>query len=174
MFSPIGSSSMGVTVASDMKNPMKVYVDEDAGPVVYVSLQFLNRVENWTKGASKGVQVGDEYSLCSVIKWSTGHLERIQVPSSLEKQNSSGSASALVDHSQGIYVTRDSRTVYVADMWNNRIQKWPKDAREAFTVTGNGTEGSDNATLDFPNDVFVDEKTNVVYVIDTSNHRAQR
>ncbi|CAF4134395.1 unnamed protein product [Rotaria sp. Silwood2] len=160
MFSPIGSSSMGVTVASDVKNPMKVYVDEDAGPVVYVSLQFLNRVENWTKGASKGVQVGDEYSLCSGV--SVDKEKNVYMFESNSHQVVNWSPRT----NTGIYVTRDSRTVYVADMWNNRIQKWPKDAREAFTVTGNGTEGSDNATLDFPNDVFVDEKTNVVYNIE--------
>ncbi len=47
MFSPIGSSMMGVTVASGIENPMKVYVDEDNGSIVYVSLRFLNRVEQW-------------------------------------------------------------------------------------------------------------------------------
>jgi DNA-binding beta-propeller fold protein YncE len=190
MFSPIGSSTMGITVASGIENPMKVYVDEDDGPIVYVSLRFLNRVEKWIKGASKGVQVGDTCILCSgvsvdtdknvymseserhrVIKWSP-HTNTSTVIAG--KTNTSGSANALFDHPQGIHVTRDGSAVYVADMWNNRIQKWPKYAPEGFTVAGNKTEGPDNTTLDFPNDVFVDEETNVVYVMDTNNHRVQR
>jgi sugar lactone lactonase YvrE len=190
MFSPIGSSMMGVTVASVVENPMKVYVDEDNGPIVYVSLRFLNRVEKWNKDASKGVQVGDACLLCSgvsvdreknvymsesdrhrVVKWSPYTNTSTIVAG---KTNTSGSTSALFDHPQGIHVTRDGSAVYVADMWNNRIQKWPKDAREGFTVAGNNTEGPDNTTLDFPNDVFVDEETDIVYVIDTNNHRVQR
>ncbi len=116
----------------------------------------MNRVEKWTKDASKGVQVGDTCLLCSgvsvdreknvymsesdrhrVVKWSPYTNTSTIVAG---KTNTSGSTSALFDHPQGIHVTRDGSAVYVADMWNNRIQKWPKDAREGFTVAGNNTE----------------------------------
>ncbi|CAF3198201.1 unnamed protein product [Rotaria sp. Silwood2] len=192
MFSPIEPSTMGITVASNVKNPMKIYVDEDGGPTVYVSLRFLNRTEKWINGASKGIQMGGECNLCSgvsvdkeknvymteadthrVVQWSPKTNMTTVVAG---QTNTSGSTSALLNHPQGIYVTRNGDTVYVADMWNSRIQKWPKTAHEGVTVAGssNGTEGHDNATLYYPNDVIVDEETNVVYVMDTSNHRVQR
>jgi sugar lactone lactonase YvrE len=37
-----------------------------------------------------------------------------------------------------------------------------------------GAEGPDATLLNFPNDVIVDDETNTVYVIDTSNNRVQR
>jgi sugar lactone lactonase YvrE len=61
-------------------------------------------------------------------------------------------------------------------MWNNRIEKSIRGSCEGITVAGSskGTEGHDAETLDFPNDVIIDDETNVVYVIDTSNNRVQR
>ncbi|CAF1013799.1 unnamed protein product [Rotaria sp. Silwood1] len=186
-------SKMGITIASNIENPMKIYVDDDtSGPTVYVSLRFKNRVEKWINGATQGVQVGDECQLCSgvsvdkekyvymsesnrhrVIQWSPRTNMTIVVAG---KTDANGSTSGLLDHPQGIYVTRDGNIIYVADMWNSRIQNWTQDSREGTTVAGSsqGTQGHDPETLNFPNDVIVDEETNVVYIIDTSNHRVQR
>ncbi|CAF2630029.1 unnamed protein product [Rotaria sp. Silwood2] len=192
-FSLSDPSRMGITVASGIKNPMKVYVDDDVnGPTVYVSLRFLNRVEKWINGATQGVQVGDECQLCCgvsvdkeknvymsesnrhrVVQWSPRTNMTTPVAG---KTDTNGSTSDRLDHPQGIYVTRDGSIIYVADMWNSRIQNWTQGSHEGTTVAGSsqGTQGHDPGTLNFPNDVIVDEETNVVYVIDTSNHRVQR
>ncbi|CAF0986659.1 unnamed protein product [Rotaria sordida] len=186
-------SRIGITVASGIKNPMKVYVDDDiSGPTVYVSLRFLNRVEKWMNGATQGVQVGGECQLCSgvsvdkeknvymsesnrhrVVQWSPRTNMTTVVAG---KTDTNGSTSDLLNHPQGIYVNRDGSIIYVADMWNSRIQNWTTASREGTTVAGSnqGTEGHDPETLDYPNDVIVDDETNVVYVIDTSNNRVQR
>ncbi|CAF1382131.1 unnamed protein product [Rotaria sp. Silwood1] len=162
---------MGTTVASGIKNPMKVYVDDDiSGPTVYVSLRFLNRVEKWNNGATQGIQVSCECQLCSgvsvdkeknvymsqsdrhrFVQWSPRTSTTTVVAG---KTDTNRSTSDLLNHPQEIYVTRDGRT----------------------TVAGSsqGTEGHDPETLDYPNDVIVDDETNIVYVIDTSNHRVQR
>ncbi|CAF2136207.1 unnamed protein product [Rotaria magnacalcarata] len=192
-FSLNDPSKMGTTVASNIENPMKVYVDDDIiGPTVYVSLRFLNRVEKWTYGARQGVQVGNDCQLCCgvsvdkeknvfmsesnrhrVLQWSP----RTNITNIVAgNTDTNGSKSTLLDHPQGIYVSRDGSVVYVADMWNNRIQSWIQGSDEGVTVAGSskGTEGHDPETLDFPNDMTVDDETDIVYVIDTSNNRVQR
>lgn len=192
-FSLNESSKIGVTVASDIENPMKVFVDDDTdGPTVYVSLRFANRVEKWTHGSTHGVQVGGDCQLCSgvavdndknvymsesnrhrIVQWSPQTNLTTVVAG---RTNTSGATSDLFDHPQGISVNSNGSFIYVADMWNSRIQKWMKGSAEGVTVAGSskGTAGHDAETLNYPNDVIVDDETNVVYVIDTSNNRVQR
>ncbi|CAF3927261.1 unnamed protein product [Rotaria sp. Silwood2] len=76
----------------------------------------------------------------------------------------------------GIFVDQTSGAVYVADTWNNRIQKWLKNAQEGITVAGssNGSYGHDAASLYSPQDVFVDIDTSVLYTADGYNGRIQR
>ena len=61
-------------------------------------------------------------------------------------------------------------------MWNSSIPKWTKGFSEGITVAGSSksTAGHDAETLNYPNDVIVDDETNVVYAIDTSNNCVQR
>ncbi|UJR11243.1 hypothetical protein I4U23_015425 [Adineta vaga] len=187
-------SHMGTTVAFDIENPMKVFVDDDStnGPTVYVTLRFLNRTEKWITGSMHGIQISNDCRLCSgvavdkdknvymsesdrhrVVRWSSRTNTTTVVAG---QTNTSGSTSTLLDHPQGIYVNQNGTIVYVADMWNSRIQKFLQGSSEATTVAGSsqGTAGHDPQTLNYPNDVFIDEETNVVYVIDTSNNRVQR
>jgi hypothetical protein len=110
---------MGITVASCIENPMKIFVDDNThGPAVYVSLRFSNRVEKWTYGARHGVQVGEECQLCSsvavnqeknvymsesnrsrVVQWSPRTNLTTVVA---EHTDTNGSTSDLLDHPQGI------------------------------------------------------------------------
>ena len=184
------TTPMGITVAWNIDSPMKVFVDD--GPTVYVSLRFANRAEKWAPGASMGVKVGDDCQLCAgvavdkdknvymseanrhrVVRWSPLTSTTTVVAG---QTNTSGSSSDLLDHPQGIYVSQDGTAVYVADMWNSRIQLWKTDAKAGITVAGSstGAAGNDSQRFNYPNDVIIDEETNVVYVIDTSNNRVQR
>ncbi|CAF1388979.1 unnamed protein product [Didymodactylos carnosus] len=62
--------------------------------------------------------------------------------------------------------------MYIADTWNNRIQKWVIGASSGTTVAGDttGANGSALNTLSLPYGVFVDQSQNV-YVADTGNYR---
>ena len=183
----------GMTVAWNLDSPMKVFVDDDpAGPTVYVSLRFVNRTEKWVYQATTGVQVGEDCRLCSgvavdkdknvymsesdrhrVVRWSPQTNQTTVVAG---QTNTSGVTSDLLDHPQGIYVNADGSAVYVADMWNSRIQRWNNDTPQGSTVAGSssGTAGDAADQLNYPNDVTIDDETGVIYVIDTSNNRVQR
>jgi len=65
MFSLNKPSSPGKSVAINVNSPSKIYVnDEKYGPTIYISVFIGNRVEKWTPGASKGIQLGGECRSC--------------------------------------------------------------------------------------------------------------
>jgi sugar lactone lactonase YvrE len=193
MFKLNESSITGNTVASSVQTPVSVYVDDDGGElVIYIALQGSNRLEKWVQGASSGIQVGDECRSCAgvwldkeknvymaeasrsrVVKWSPSTQETTVVAGQTDK---SGTTDDLLNIVQGIYVHQTDGTVYVADKFNNRIQKWSRNAEKGITVAGwsNSTAGKDAASLSDPFDVWVDEETDVIYVADTANSRIQR
>jgi DNA-binding beta-propeller fold protein YncE len=186
-------SDNGVTVASNLSLPLHIYIDDDNNePTIYVSLSVQSRIEKWTKGATNGVQIGDNCQNCvgvavdkdknvyitdtsgqRVIKWLFQTNETITVAG---KTGQTGSTAELLNIPQGIYVTRSGDAIYVADTGNSRIQKWQKSAQQGITVAGskNSTEGNDSASLRNPISVLVDELTNVIYIADTFNHRITR
>ena len=65
-----------------------------------------------------------------------------------------------------------SNAIYVADRYNNRIQKWIIGGSSGTTVAGqaNGASGSALNYLNGPCDVLVDS-IGTLYVSDTENHR---
>ncbi|CAF3576138.1 unnamed protein product [Rotaria socialis] len=77
---------------------------------------------------------------------------------------------------QGICADLTTQTVYMTDLINHRVQKWPKDAEEDVSVAGSsdGDPGSDAKSLDSPYGLRVDEETKIFYVVDLLNHQTQR
>jgi hypothetical protein len=65
-----------------------------------------------------------------------------------------------------------SNAIYIADRFNNRVQKWAVGASVGTTVAGqaNTTVGSALNYLNAPCDVLLDSSGNL-YVADTWNHR---
>ncbi|CAF1402946.1 unnamed protein product [Rotaria sordida] len=188
-------STDGITAVSNVVDPNRIYVDDDdddTGPTIYIAVFIGNRVEKWTKGATRGVQIGDECRSCSgvsvdreknvymsesdrhrVLKWSPRTNTTIIVAG---KTDDRGSSSEQLSDPEAIYIDQTSGTLYVADSRNNRVQKWTKDSREGVTVAGSKTDspGTDDGSLDDPGGVWVDEETNIVYVADTLNNRVVR
>jgi DNA-binding beta-propeller fold protein YncE len=159
-------SSNGITVASNLSLPLHIYVDDDNNqPTIYVTLSVQKRVEKWKKGATQGVQIGDDCQNCvgvavdkdknvyitdkfraRVIKWISQTNETITVAG---KTDEFGSTAELLQNPQGIYVIRTGDAIYVADSSNSRIQKWLKNAKQGITVAGSevGHAGTDLASL---------------------------
>ncbi|CAF3399802.1 unnamed protein product [Rotaria sp. Silwood1] len=76
----------------------------------------------------------------------------------------------------GIWVTRDSKTLYVADYGNNRVMKWTIGATQGSVVAGSasGVAGSTTQLMNQPADVALDPSETYLYVSDYGNHRIQR
>ncbi|CAF3522008.1 unnamed protein product [Rotaria sp. Silwood1] len=84
-----------------------------------------------------------------------------------------GNASNLLNVPFGLTLD-SSTTLYIADGFNNRVQKYLRDESFGVTVAGQ-VDGSSNSTssyLNFPSDVAVDSDGNI-YVTDTFNYRVQ-
>ncbi|CAF0898554.1 unnamed protein product [Rotaria sordida] len=187
------SSNLATTVVFDVREPSKIYVDDDEnGPTIYISVFIGNRVEKWTKEASKGIQLGDECRSCfgiavdkeknvymseldreDVLKWSPQtNLTKVVAGQTDQR----GTTNKHLSSPHGLYFDRNSDTLYVADSGNNRIQKWKKDALSGSQVAGSNTStpSADTGSLDEPEGVWVDELTKIVYVADTMNNRIIR
>ena len=86
--------------------------------------------------------------------------------------NGKGDAANQIKFSQGMFVTKDG-TVYIADEFNHRVQKWPPGASEGITVAGGNGAGNGAHQLNAPIDVHIDSVGNV-YVADLLNQRIQK
>ncbi|CAF1150603.1 unnamed protein product [Adineta steineri] len=84
---------------------------------------------------------------------------------------SAGTADNLLLNPYGITLG-SFNSLYIADLNNNRIQKWLSNASNATTVAGlsNGTYGRSSVALDSPVSVVLDSNDNM-YFTDRNNHR---
>lgn len=64
--------------------------------------------------------------------------------------------------------------LYIADSFNNRVQKYTRDASFGVTVASkmNGSSNGTSTDLNFPSDITVDSD-GAVYITDTFNYRLQ-
>ena len=88
--------------------------------------------------------------------------------------NGVGSSSDQFGFPSGGIAVDIAGNVYIADVQNNRIQKWYKGGTSGYvTVAGGNEPGNAPNQLFHPQDVFVDSNFNI-YVADYGNHRIQK
>lgn len=136
------------TFNEELAGPSGVFVD-DSG-FVYASARFTNLIQKWSQvdtGASTIYGPG--------------------VP-----PFSPGSNADQFNNPAGIFVDAH-KNIYVADVNNNRIQKWAPGATSGVTVAGGNGAGSNANQLFNPTGVFVDGHDNI-YVCDNLNRRIQK
>ncbi|CAF4279615.1 unnamed protein product, partial [Adineta steineri] len=89
--------------------------------------------------------------------------------------NGAGSAANQLDSPYGVYVSKKTGTIYVADTNNHRIQRWAVGASYGTTLAGiNGSGGVGMDQLNLPAGVALDPNETYIYVADQANHRVQR
>jgi len=86
--------------------------------------------------------------------------------------NGLGSAANQFDNPFGLAVDSNGN-IYVADSYNDRVQKWAVGATMGITIAG-GTKGSAYNQLNQPSAVFLDASGNNLYIADALNHRIQK
>ena len=86
--------------------------------------------------------------------------------------NGAGVANNQFNFASGLYVDLLGN-VYVADLYNHRVQKWAKGATFGITVAGGNGAGDAANQLNMPHGIFVDTSGNL-YIADSKNHRIQK
>jgi sugar lactone lactonase YvrE len=87
-----------------------------------------------------------------------------------------GSGSHQFNTPADVWVSKTTGAIYIADQYNNRIQRWTKGASTGVTLAGspNGSAGTDSTHLFFPYSLVINADQTRMYVSDSWNKRIQR
>jgi DNA-binding beta-propeller fold protein YncE len=89
--------------------------------------------------------------------------------------NGAGPGSNQLNQPGGVYVSKKTGDIYIADQDNNRIQRWNQGATAGVTIVGiTGVSGTNATMLNAPVHVMLNANETYLYVSDTNNHRVQR
>ncbi|CAF1184096.1 unnamed protein product [Adineta steineri] len=89
--------------------------------------------------------------------------------------NGAGSTANQLDSPFGVYVSKKTGAIYVADTNNHRIQRFAVGDTQGVTVVGiSGSAGAGLNQLNTPAGVALDPNETYIYVADQANHRVQR
>ncbi|CAF4049828.1 unnamed protein product, partial [Adineta steineri] len=106
----------------------------------------------------------------NIVRWIIGASNWTIVTGSMN--GISGSNATLL--SSPTDVTLDPMgNMYVADMFNHRIQFFLSGQSNAVTIAGTGVGGSTSSELYYPSSLTFDSQLNL-YVVDQNNHRIQK
>ncbi|CAF1169827.1 unnamed protein product [Adineta steineri] len=86
-----------------------------------------------------------------------------------------GSNNSLFDQPYELDLDENNSYIYIADLNNNRIQRYQFGVPDiGITVAGGNGPGSNDNQLYWPTDVCISKKTGDLYISDFANHRIQR
>ncbi|CAF1286286.1 unnamed protein product [Adineta ricciae] len=176
------SSNLIHTLSGNLNSPGAVFVANNGD--IYVDNGKNSQLLKWTSNGSQSELVtnisaqtlGIFIDLNDTLYISYDDLHEV-VKMSLSNGSSpletvagnstAGSDAYSLSHPNGIFVDSEF-SLYVADAFNNRIQKFAVGQRNGTTVAGNGTSGSFQLTM--PTGVFIDGG-GYLFIVDTSNNR---
>lgn len=190
-----GGNGIGSS-ANQFNAPTGVFVDNNRN--IYVADKNNNRIQKWTPGASSGITVAggngageadsqlyfprqvfvdgsgnifvSDFANNRVQKWGTAAISGTTVAG--DHYGNAGSAANQLDGPEGLYVDTNGNII-IADMYNNRIQKWAPGATSGTTILGGNGQGSAANQFYYPNNCLPDKNGNL-YVGDGGNSRVQR
>jgi DNA-binding beta-propeller fold protein YncE len=144
------TSNTSMTVLTGLNSPRHLYLDE-ANQLIYDADRSNHRV---IKGSLNG---GGNFTVVSGGNGNRNGADQLSNPN-------------------GVFISKKTGAVYIADTGNNRIQKWMPNARSGITVIGypNGTSGNGLYSLNGPYAVALDASEAFLYVADFNNNRVQR
>jgi trimeric autotransporter adhesin len=187
------------TASNQFNEPADVFVTNTS---IYVLDRLNYRVQKWPRNGLNGITVaGVLGSVGSTLSNSTFGLSHgiyvdifeyvyvVDQPNHrvlrFPPNSSSGTEGVVVagDGTPGLGSSQlnqpckvfvdNNLTMYITDMYNNRVQKWTIGASSGVTVAGSGTAGATDADFNHPRSVIVDN-SGYMYISDESNNRIQR
>ena len=185
------SSSMTTTIVSNLDSISAIYVADDQLSI-YIALRYDDRLVQWQKTTNITVQIDGQCKQCAgvwVDQEKNVYMSESGTHTILQwspKTNTTKSIAGRTDEEghtadhlyfpTGIYLNRNDDTLSIADTRNHRIQKWMKNSQQGTTIAGSkdGIEGSDASKLANPLSVWIDDRSEIVYIADSDNNRIQR
>ncbi|CAF1311253.1 unnamed protein product [Adineta steineri] len=181
-----------------LKNPTGLALDASSN--LYVSDDYNYRVMLWRKNSSAGILIaGTGASGTSLNKFSTTGGLKIDSQGNIYvvdhgnnrvmkyAQNATsgtlvagisgvvGSNNSLFDQPYELDLDENNSYTYIADLNNNRIQRYQFGVPDiGITVAGGNGPGSNANQLYWPTDVCISKKTGDLYISDFNNHQIQR
>jgi sugar lactone lactonase YvrE len=106
-----GRTDMNGSSADHLSWPDGIAVDESNG-AVYVADYLNNRIQKWSKDAEQGITVAGS------------------------SMGTEGTDAATLSRPSDVLIDEETKTVYVVDRNNERIQRWLVDATSGDTIVG--------------------------------------
>ncbi len=90
--------------------------------------------------------------------------------------NGAGNLPNQLNSPHTVCVSKKTGAIYIADLLNNRVQRWYMGATQGVTIAGSpqGVSSVGAAGLNYPEGVFLDANETYLYVADQANNRVQR
>ncbi|CAF1263985.1 unnamed protein product [Adineta steineri] len=73
----------------------------------------------------------------------------------------------------GMFIDND-KSIYIADLWNNRIVKWKLNLNTGEIIAGENGKGTQNNQLNSPTDIIYDKENNSFIISEWKNQRVIR
>jgi sugar lactone lactonase YvrE len=134
------------------------YIFVDRQQAVYVSDRDNDRVMKWNKGATEGI----------VFAGGNRATEGIAVAGEEGYKN----ALTQLYYPNGLFVDTLG-TLYVADLNNDRVMRWPEGAKQGTVIVGGNSFRKGTNQFKYPTGLSFDRHGNL-YVTELHNHRVQR
>jgi sugar lactone lactonase YvrE len=128
-------------------NPQGLFIDTNAGNIIYVADTNNHRIQMWLPGANNGITVA------GLTNYYGNGLNQLWYPKTL-----------IVD---------TNGYMFIVDTTNCRILKWMIGASSGMIIAGSGTCGAGMDQLDAPYSISFDSSGSI-FVSDSANNRVQK
>ncbi len=186
----VGTGIVGNS-SSQLNGPSHLYVD--AASNIYVSDTLNKRAMFWANGSSAGVSITGTTAINSriigiavdsqkniyisevdnhrITKWAPNATSGTVIAGT----GIQGNDSQHLAYPFGLYLDELHSYLYVADYYNNRIQRFTLGGSiNATTMAGGNGPGSNNNQLYQSQALCISKKTGAIYIADTYNNRITR
>jgi DNA-binding beta-propeller fold protein YncE len=199
---PSNVNATGVCVLTEIIRPTVITMDSAGN--LYVASHSCNWITRWAPNVTAGVLIAgsptgssgssnilldrpyglslDELnSVIYVVDRFNHRIQRFPLDGSgigvtVAGGNGLGSAPNQLNNPTEIYRSNNGNFMYICDIYNYRVQRWPMNGTSGITVAGSssGITGQTPYLMNKPYALAIDTDEKYIYVSDSNNHRIQR